>query len=224
MISYSTGSSGSGADVEKVRRALDLAQAKRPDLLIDGPMQYDAASVASVGLQKAPASLVAGRANVFIFPDLNTGNTTYKAVQRSAHVVSIGPMLLGSAQAGERPLTRRAGGRYRLHNRVDRRSGATRGLRPERLRTPVFGGVTARCPSHRRGIALGRRRCFCDTRRRHHLRAHWRSRAARAQSSPQGRPRRLRGHPTRPPSASRGRLSSGAIRAPRSRRGRRRGL
>jgi phosphate acetyltransferase len=95
MISYSTGSSGSGADVEKVRRALDLARAKRPDLLIDGPMQYDAASVASVGLQKAPASLVAGRANVFIFPDLNTGNTTYKAVQRSAHVVSIGPMLLG---------------------------------------------------------------------------------------------------------------------------------
>ena len=95
MISYSTGSSGNGADVEKVRRALDLARAKRPDLLIDGPLQYDAASVASVGLQKAPDSLVAGRANVFMFPDLNTGNTTYKAVQRSAHVVSIGPMLLG---------------------------------------------------------------------------------------------------------------------------------
>ena len=95
MISYSTGSSGGGAGVEKVRRALDLARAKRPELLIDGPMQYDAASVASVGLQKAPASPVAGRANVFIFPDLNTGNTTYKAVQRSAHVVSIGPMLLG---------------------------------------------------------------------------------------------------------------------------------
>jgi phosphate acetyltransferase len=95
MISYSTGSSGSGADVDKVRRALELARAKRPDLLIDGPLQYDAASVESVGRQKAPDSAVAGRANVFIFPDLNTGNTTYKAVQRSAHVISIGPMLQG---------------------------------------------------------------------------------------------------------------------------------
>jgi phosphate acetyltransferase len=63
--------------------------------LIDGPMQYDAASVESVGRQKAPDSLVAGHANVFIFPDLNTGNSTYKAVQRSAHVVSVGPMLQG---------------------------------------------------------------------------------------------------------------------------------
>jgi phosphate acetyltransferase len=95
MISYSTGTSGSGADVDKVVRALEIAHAKRPDLLIDGPLQYDAASVASVGHQKAPDSLVAGRATVFIFPDLNTGNTTYKAVQRSAHVVSIGPMLQG---------------------------------------------------------------------------------------------------------------------------------
>ncbi|TCZ64880.1 phosphate acetyltransferase [Roseicella aquatilis] len=95
MISYSTGSSGSGADVEKVRRALALARARRPGLLIDGPMQYDAASVESVGRQKAPDSPVAGRANVFVFPDLNTGNTTYKAVQRSAHVVSVGPMLQG---------------------------------------------------------------------------------------------------------------------------------
>jgi phosphate acetyltransferase len=95
MISYSTGTSGSGADVDKVVRALALARAKRPDLLIDGPLQYDAASVESVGRQKAPDSAVAGRANVFIFPDLNTGNTTYKAVQRSAHVVSIGPMLQG---------------------------------------------------------------------------------------------------------------------------------
>ena len=95
MISYSTGTSGSGADVDKVRRALALARAKRPDLLIDGPLQYDAASVESVGRQKAPNSAVAGRASVFVFPDLNTGNTTYKAVQRSAHVVSIGPMLQG---------------------------------------------------------------------------------------------------------------------------------
>jgi len=95
MISYSTGNSGSGEDVEKVRRAMAIARDKRPDLLIDGPMQYDAASVESVGRQKAPSSQVAGRATVFIFPDLNTGNTTYKAVQRSAHVVSVGPMLQG---------------------------------------------------------------------------------------------------------------------------------
>lgn len=95
MISYSTGNSGTGADVEKVCRALALARAKRPALIIDGPMQYDAASVESVGRQKAPGSPVAGRANVFVFPDLNTGNTTYKAVQRSAHVVSVGPMLQG---------------------------------------------------------------------------------------------------------------------------------
>jgi len=95
MISYSTGSSGTGVDVDKVREATKLARERRPDLLIDGPMQYDAASVESVGRQKAPDSLVAGHANVFIFPDLNTGNTTYKAVQRSAHVVSVGPMLQG---------------------------------------------------------------------------------------------------------------------------------
>ncbi|SJZ53015.1 phosphate acetyltransferase [Consotaella salsifontis] len=95
MISYSTGTSGSGDDVEKVRAATEMAKAKRPDVLIDGPMQYDAASVESVARSKAPGSPVAGRANVFIFPDLNTGNTTYKAVQRSAHVVSVGPMLQG---------------------------------------------------------------------------------------------------------------------------------
>jgi len=95
MISYSTGSSGAGADVEKVAKATQLAKEKRPDLLIDGPLQYDAASVESVGRQKSPGSPVAGRANVFIFPDLNTGNTTYKAVQRSAGVVSVGPMLQG---------------------------------------------------------------------------------------------------------------------------------
>lgn len=95
MISYSTGTSGSGADVEKVKAATALAQQKRPDLLIDGPLQYDAASVPSVGRQKAPDSKVAGQANVFIFPDLNTGNTTYKAVQRSANVLSVGPMLQG---------------------------------------------------------------------------------------------------------------------------------
>ncbi len=95
MISYSTGESGSGADVDKVREATRLAKAKRPDLLLDGPLQYDAASMADVAATKAPDSPVAGRATVYIFPDLNTGNTTYKAVQRSANVISIGPMLQG---------------------------------------------------------------------------------------------------------------------------------
>ncbi|MNZ83418.1 Phosphate acetyltransferase [compost metagenome] len=95
MISYSTGESGTGADVEKVREATRIAREKRPDLLIDGPLQYDAAAIASVGRQKAPDSPVAGRATVFVFPDLNTGNTTYKAVQRSADCISIGPMLQG---------------------------------------------------------------------------------------------------------------------------------
>ncbi|MCE8039951.1 phosphate acetyltransferase [Halomonas sp. MCCC 1A11062] len=95
MISYSTGESGSGADVDKVRQATRLAREQAPDLLIDGPLQYDAAAIESVGRQKAPDSPVAGRATVFVFPDLNTGNTTYKAVQRSARVVSVGPMLQG---------------------------------------------------------------------------------------------------------------------------------
>jgi phosphate acetyltransferase len=81
--------------VEKVREATRLARAQNPQLLIDGPLQYDAAAIASVGRQKAPDSPVAGRATVFIFPDLNTGNTTYKAVQRSADCVSVGPMLQG---------------------------------------------------------------------------------------------------------------------------------
>jgi phosphate acetyltransferase len=95
MISYSTGSSGQGADVEKVAKATEIAKAKRPDLIIDGPLQYDAAIMENVAKKKAPNSPVAGKATVFIFPDLNTGNTTYKAVQRSADLVSIGPMLQG---------------------------------------------------------------------------------------------------------------------------------
>jgi phosphate acetyltransferase len=95
MISYSTGESGSGVDVDKVREATRLAKLKRPDLLLDGPLQYDAAAMADVAAAKAPDSPVAGRATVFVFPDLNTGNTTYKAVQRSANVISIGPMLQG---------------------------------------------------------------------------------------------------------------------------------
>lgn len=95
MISYSTGESGSGADVEKVREATRIAKELRPDLIIDGPLQYDAAATLDVAEKKAPGSPVAGRATVFVFPDLNTGNTTYKAVQRSANVISIGPMLQG---------------------------------------------------------------------------------------------------------------------------------
>lgn len=95
MISYSTGSSGHGADVEKVAKATEIAKTKRPDLIIDGPLQYDAAIMENVAKKKAPNSPVAGKATVFIFPDLNTGNTTYKAVQRSADLVSIGPMLQG---------------------------------------------------------------------------------------------------------------------------------
>jgi phosphate acetyltransferase len=95
MISYSTGESGSGSDVDKVREATKLARVLRPDLPLDGPLQYDAAAIPEVAASKAPDSPVAGKANVFVFPDLNTGNTTYKAVQRSAHVTSIGPMLQG---------------------------------------------------------------------------------------------------------------------------------
>lgn len=95
MISYSTGESGTGSDVDKVREATRIARSLRPDLILDGPLQYDAAAIPSVAAAKAPKSPVAGRATVFIFPDLNTGNTTYKAVQRSAHVISIGPMLQG---------------------------------------------------------------------------------------------------------------------------------
>ncbi|CAM5615686.1 Phosphate acetyltransferase OS=Stutzerimonas stutzeri OX=316 GN=CXK95_02655 PE=3 SV=1 [Stutzerimonas stutzeri] len=98
MISYSTGSSGSGAEVEKVAEATRIAQQRAPQLPIDGPLQYDAASVLSVGKQKAPDSKVAGQATVFIFPDLNTGNTTYKAVQRNANCLSVGPMLQGLAK------------------------------------------------------------------------------------------------------------------------------
>jgi len=89
---------GSGTDVDKVAAATALARARRPGLVIDGPLQYDAAAVASVALSKRPGSPVAGRATVFVFPDLNTGNTTYKAVQRSADVLSIGPMLQGLAR------------------------------------------------------------------------------------------------------------------------------
>jgi len=95
MLSYSTGMSGAGADVDKVREATAFVRERRPDLKVDGPIQYDAAVDASVGQSKMPGSEVAGRATVFIFPDLNTGNNTYKAVQRSAGAVAIGPVLQG---------------------------------------------------------------------------------------------------------------------------------
>ncbi len=95
MLSYSTGTSGSGADVEKVRAATALVAERAPDLALEGPIQYDAAVDPGVARTKLPDSAVAGRATVFIFPDLNTGNNTYKAVQRSAHAVAIGPVLQG---------------------------------------------------------------------------------------------------------------------------------
>ncbi len=95
MLSYSTGESGSGADVEKVRAATALVRKRRPDLLVEGPIQYDAAADAAVAKAKMPESQVAGRATIFIFPDLNTGNNTYKAVQRSSGAVAIGPVLQG---------------------------------------------------------------------------------------------------------------------------------
>ena len=95
MLSYSTGESGTGADVEKVRAATALVRERRPDLSVEGPIQYDAAVDASVAQTKMPESAVAGRATVFVFPDLNTGNNTYKAVQRSAGAVAIGPVLQG---------------------------------------------------------------------------------------------------------------------------------
>ncbi|MCX7520887.1 phosphate acetyltransferase [Microbacterium sp. STN6] len=95
MLSYSTGESGSGADVDKVRQATAFVRSRRPELPVEGPIQYDAAADAAVAKSKMPNSQVAGRATVFIFPDLNTGNNTYKAVQRSAGAVAIGPVLQG---------------------------------------------------------------------------------------------------------------------------------
>jgi len=95
MLSYSTGESGHGEEVERVRKATELAKARRPDLLIEGPMQYDAAVDMEVGKKKMPGSKVAGRATVLIFPDLNTGNNTYKAVQRETGAIAIGPVLQG---------------------------------------------------------------------------------------------------------------------------------
>jgi phosphate acetyltransferase len=98
LLSYSTGVSGSGADVDKVRAATQLVRERRPDLLVEGPIQYDAAVEPSVAASKMPGSPVAGQATVLVFPDLNTGNNTYKAVQRTAGAVAIGPVLQGLAK------------------------------------------------------------------------------------------------------------------------------
>jgi phosphate acetyltransferase len=95
MLSYSSGTSGQGEDVERVRKATEIVKQKRPDLKIAGPIQYDAAVDPVVGKQKMPGSDVAGQASVLIFPDLNTGNNTYKAVQRETGALAIGPMLQG---------------------------------------------------------------------------------------------------------------------------------
>ncbi|WP_225849872.1 phosphate acetyltransferase [Streptomyces sp. HPF1205] len=95
MLSYSTGTSGTGADVDKVRAATELVRGRRPDLLVEGPIQYDAAVSPVVAATKLPGSAVAGQATVLVFPDLNTGNNTYKAVQRSAGAVAVGPVLQG---------------------------------------------------------------------------------------------------------------------------------
>lgn len=95
FISYSTKGSGGGPEVDKVEKAVELTQQVAPHLQVDGPLQYDAATDISVGLRKAPGSAIAGQANVYIFPDLNTGNTTYKAAQRTGDLVCIGPILQG---------------------------------------------------------------------------------------------------------------------------------
>jgi phosphate acetyltransferase len=95
LLSYSSGESGKGEEVEKVRQATRLARERRPDLLLEGPIQYDAAVDLEVGAQKMQGSAVAGKATVLIFPDLNTGNNTYKAVQRETGAIAIGPVLQG---------------------------------------------------------------------------------------------------------------------------------
>jgi len=95
MLSYSSGTSGTGEEVDRVRKATELARSLRPDLPIEGPIQYDAAVDMAVGQSKMPGSEVAGRATVLIFPDLNTGNNTYKAVQRETGAIAVGPVLQG---------------------------------------------------------------------------------------------------------------------------------
>lgn len=127
MLSYSTGESGSGADVDKVRAATALVRERAPELLVEGPIQYDAAADAAVAKAKLPDSAVAGRATVFVFPDLNTGNNTYKAVQRSMRRRRHRAGAAGAQQAHQRPLPRRARRRHREHRRDHRDPGPERG-------------------------------------------------------------------------------------------------
>ncbi len=134
MLSYSTGDSGSGAEVDKVRAATALVRERAPELPVAGPIQYDAAADPDVGASKMPGSDVAGHATVFVFPDLNTGNNTYKAVQRSAGAVAIGPGAAGPREAGQRPVARRAGARHRQHDRDHRDPGGGAVEAPSRRR------------------------------------------------------------------------------------------
>ena len=126
MLSYSTGESGKGADVDKVKEATRIAKQLRPDLKLEGPIQYDAAVDPDVAKVKLPGSEVAGRATVFIFPDLNAGNNAYKAVQRAANAIAIGPVLQGLNKPVNdlsRGCSRR---RHRQHHRDYRHPGSDR--------------------------------------------------------------------------------------------------
>ena len=163
MISYSHRRVGQRRRMwTKSARPRASRSERRPDLLIDGPLQYDAAAIADVAAKKAPDSPVAGQATVFVFPDLNTGNTTYKAVQRSANVVSIGPMLQGLRKPGERPFPRRARRGHRLHHRHHGRAGDADGVScPKRCRrrgtaVPARRADRARVAPPRTGIPTGR--------------------------------------------------------------------
>ena len=124
MLSYSTGTSGSGTDVEKVTEATARVRERAPDLLVEGPIQYDAAIDAAVARTKLPDSAVAGRATVFVFPDLNTGNNTYKAVQRSAGALAVGPVLQGLRKPVNDLSRGASGARHRQHGRDHRDPGA----------------------------------------------------------------------------------------------------
>ena len=133
MLSYSTGTSGSGADVDKVAAATELVRERRPDLLVEGPIQYDAAVDPAVAATKLPGSSVAGQATVLIFPDLNTGNNTYKAVQRSAGAVAVGPVLQGLRKPVNdlsRGATVAGHRQHRRHHRDPGRPTVSRGRPP----------------------------------------------------------------------------------------------
>jgi phosphate acetyltransferase len=129
MLSYSSGDSGKGEEVEKVRQATQRVRELRPDLAIEGPIQYDAAVSPDVAHQKLPESALGGRSTVLIFPDLNTGNNTYKAVQRETGAIAIGPILQGLRETGQRPQPRLQRRRHRSHGGGHGDPGAT-GFQP----------------------------------------------------------------------------------------------